>query len=385
MILLKRCLLNDANLYNISASDGPSNGSKLDLYKNIVEMSNMLDPFEIVQDKTKSRIEFYNLNIDDNTAIELIKPFYQQIRHGLAFDWIMNYCMKLVLDYMPPNSPYFVFKGTLPFIEQFKDDVVFTTELNKLKEQLLPLLQWVAGNNDISHLPTLIESDTEVGKRSHYLVFLLEMLSISIGPGKLNHWSEQFNEMVNNHPKTEGDVIVVGGHFRLFAFGTIDDDTNKWYEISNGITMTESYRTQRKDYVRVFPDEMTFVRFENSTMMIDETYHPTISIDNGEFLSAVEFGNNGISVVLDVPHTLTISYKFKQDINNPKQIKIKGGENCVIKDSLITLDETGKCSTQIVFRGNSVTFKISDVDKKYPFSFFTTKKIQQDGDKFAWL
>ena len=385
MILLKKCLLNDHNLYNFGACDGPSAGSEMDLYTNVVEMVNMLDPFEIVYQRTIKTLEHYDLQVDATTAGVILKPIYQKLRHGLAFDWVMNYCIKLILQVMPEGSPYVVFKGTDPFIAKFENDPIFSNELLELYQQLQQLFQWVVGEHCISEITPLITSNTIVNERSHYLVLLIELINNCIGPAKLVHWSEHFDKMLHNHPETEGDIIVVGGHFRVFAFGNLDDTENKWHVLPNGIKMSEIYRTQRTDYVRVFPDEMTFVRFEDGAMIIDETYFPMISIDNGPFVHAVEFQKTGISCQLDVPHTLTISYKFKQNINTPKQIKLRAGENCIIKDQLITLDIDGKATTQVVFRGNSVTFKISDPDKHYPFGFFSTKHIQGDSTSFAWL
>lgn len=386
MILLKKCLLNKSNLYNFGAIDGPSRGSERDIFKNVSEMTNMLDSFEHVSTDTRKKLTYYNLEIDDVVANEILRPFHQQLRHGLAFDWVMNYCMKQILDKLPKGSPYVEFKGTTKFIQQFNNDVVFNLELHNLTTELNKIFQWVVGeDNKISDLSSLVETNDDVRKRSHYLVFLLQMLADSIGPAELLHWTEHFDKMIHNHPETDGDVLVVGGHARVFAFGDIDGTGNKWHKLPNGITMSGTYRIQRKDYTRSFPDEMTFVRFEDGAMVIDETFFPTISIDNGPFINAIEFGEKGLSCTLDQPHTLTIAYKFEQDINNPKQIKLRAGENCIIKDPIVTLDKDGKATTQILFRGNSATFKIADPDKKYPFGIFTTKNIQSDIDTFAWL
>jgi hypothetical protein len=391
MILLTKCLLDNTNLYHFASADTPSNGSETCLYQNIVEMANILDPFEIVYAKVEKNTKNYNMDIDNTKAIEIIKPLYQVIRHGLAFDWVMNHLMTKILDVLPAGHQYPIFKGTAPFIEQHAgDDLIFATEIANIEAELDTVFKWVFGDESINCLKDINLDDITIKKQqvldnSKYLVFLVEMLSESIGQVVLHHWTDHFTKMGLDHPYVQDDVIVVGGQYRAFAYGNIDGTGIKWHLLSNGIGMSGSYRTQRKDYVRVFPDEMTFVRFENDTMYIDETYFPMISIDDGEFTNAIDFLKDGLSCSLDAPHKLTISYKFKQDINTPKQIKLRAGENCVIKDQLVTLDINGKAETQIVFKGNSATFKIADPDKKYPFAFFTTKTISGNSSSFAWL
>ncbi len=391
MILLTKCLLDNTNLYHFASADTPSNGSETNLYQNIVEMANILDPFEIVYDKAETNTKTYNMAIDKTIAIEILKPVYQIIRHGLAFDWVMNHVMTKILEVLPVGHQYPVFKGTDPFIKfHTQTDTVFATEIANIESELDKLFNWVFGTKPTNYLKSInldnvSSEDQQILDRSKYLVFLIEMLWDSIGQVVLHHWTDYFTKMSAGHPYVQDDVIVVGSHFRAFVYGNIDGSGIKWHLLSNGIGMSGSYRTQRKDYVRVFPDEMTFVRFKDDAMYIDETYFPTISIDGGDFVNAVDFLKQGLTCSLDVPHKLTINYKFIQDINTPKQIKLRAGENCVIKDQLVTLDINGKAETQIVFKGNSATFKIADPDKKYPFAFFTTKTITGDSSSFAWL
>ena len=390
MILLQKSLL-DNSLYQFSASDIPSVGSETDIYTNIIEMANVLDPFDVVLSRVLRKIKSYNLPIDEQIAKELLFNYYEGIRHGMAFDWVMNYVVKLILDYLPSGHQYFIFKGTMPFVETFKDDEVFQNEIKRLSDDLVSILNWVFKDKSHDYLKnlhimdTISEEDKELIDRSSYLILLIEMLVDSIGYVKQQHWTEQFYKMVYNHPYVVDHVIVVGCANRAFAFGNLDNTTVKWHLLSKGIQMSGSYRTQRKEYIRAFPDEQTFVRLDSDVFWIDETYFPTISIDNGDFLNAVDYTANGIKCDLDVPHQLTLKYKFKQDINNPKQIKLRAGENCIIRDSLVTLDSDGKAETQIVFRGSSATFKVADPDKKYPFGIFTTKKITGNTESFAWL
>lgn len=384
MILLEKFPL-DMSLYRFNASDTPSVGSETDLYINVKEMANVLDPFDIVYDRVLPKIKNYNLLLDKDIATNILGDYYNNIRHGLAFDWTMNYVIKLIADVLPLGIHYRVFKGTQPFIDMFKDDQVFQDEIQRLHDDTTILFNGIFGDNPHDCLITNIIKDPDIIKKSDYLTLLIEMLQDSIGYMYKGHWSEQFTKMFNDHPYTTNHLIVTGCSDRAFCYGDLDGTGIKWHLLSNGIQNGGSFRTQRSGYIRAFPDEQTFVRIENDTMWLDETYFPMISINNGPFVSALEF-NGGIECQLEKPYTLTLNYKFKQDINNPKQIKLTAGQNCIIRDPIVTLDETGSATTQIIFRGSSVTFKITDPDKHYPFSFFTTSKITGDLDgAFAWL
>jgi adenylosuccinate synthase len=74
---------------------------------------------------------------------------------------------------------------------------------------------------------------------------------------------------------------------------------------------------------------------------------------------------------------MMIRYPFAPmyDDVGKKVIKVKGNLNCVVKDETVTLDENNCAETQVMFRGNKVSFKISDSDKKYPFTFFTSSDM----------
>ncbi len=387
MILLKKCLIDRSSLYVIATSDMASNGSETDLYHNICEMTNILYPFEQACEQVDTNFRNYDMNLSKDTLTEIIKPVYQQIRHGLAFDWVMNYTMKLILDFLPSDAPYVVFKGTEPFINQFQDDVVFVDELNNIETALNKIFKWVVGEEEldiIKRIPTntMNQKRLDILARSKYLVYLLELLVVSIGPAKKSHWHEQFIKMYYDHPHVYGDVIVVGGKYRAFIYGDIDNTGTKWHLLSNGIKMSDTYRVQRGEYVRAFPDEMTFFKFVDNSMLIDESYLPTISINGQPSINNVQFLEQGHTCTLNTPHQLTITYKFIQDPDHPKRLKLTAGKNCTIKDDIITLDQNGQATTEVTYTDTSVLFKITDSEKIYPPAIFTTK---QNNAEFDWL
>lgn len=383
MILLSKSILDPSNLYVFSASDCPSNGSETDLFQNIVESTSLLDPFEQVFDIVKSSAIGAKLEL--SIAEEHIKPLYQIIRHGLCFDWVMNYTMKMILTYLPDDSPFIIFKGTQPFIDMFENDPIFNNELLNIAGEVTKLINWVVGDKPLNYLKNIDIDDDVTMIRSKYVVCLVSMLKHGIGNYKREYWTNRMVEIYNEHPQYEHQVIITGSHFRAFALGNLDHTFPKWHLLENGIKVSGTYRTQRKEFIRAFPDEMTFVRFIDGAMAVDETYFPMISIDDQPYISALNFTNNHQSINLDVPSTLKIKYKFIQNIDQPKQIKLRAGENCVIKDELITLDENGIGTTQIVFKSTTVSFKISDPDKLYPFAFYSTNKLQGNSSKFEWL
>lgn len=407
MFLLRKSHLDDG-LYVMGATDTPSVGSTQDLYTNVYESANILDPFDTVFHKTSIKLGTLGYEFDEKQASELLTTFYNDIRNGLSFDWVMNYVIGLILK-VYPFSYHFEFKGTQPFIDKFMGDPVFVTELSRIRNDLDEIIDWVFNGTDrnmfvdmvtksgttnleaaIQYLrdndsATLLALDLSVCERTNYLVLLMEMLQESIGFTKRSYWTDRMNSMIDGFQDHGTDVIVCGAQERAFAFGDIDGKGIKWNLLTGGIKMNGSYRTQRKEYIRAFPDQMTFFKFVDNTLYVDETYFPTISIGGGDWMDAVTFQNSVHTYDLDKPLTLKLKYKFNQNPNNPKTIKLRAGANCVVKDQTVVLDEDGVGTTQIVFRSNTVSFKVSDPDKMYPFAFFSTKDLNSSNGSFAWL
>jgi hypothetical protein len=137
-----------------------------------------------------------------------------------------------------------------------------------------------------------------------------------------------------------------------------------------------SNRSQRSDYVRVFPDEMTFFRFTPHSVIIDESYFPVISFDGGStWISSVDFTDKQ-DLELDKPLRMIIKYKFPQVAGEPRRIKLKAKANCVLKDAQLELGADGTAETQVVFRGDSIGFKIAEEKKEYPFAVFNNSKLK---------
>lgn len=404
-------------LYTMASTDIASGGSETQLYVNVSESANTLDPWEDVFAKAMKSLSSYGYEIDSKIAEDKLKPFYQLLRHGLSFDWVMNHVVS-VINAKFPFSRYVKFKGTGPFIEHFQDDLVFSAGITELEQALQPIYDWVFsqypdqdvfaklsayadGTNDIYEAIAYAEANppsqpfiipTLTLPRTAYLILLMEMISIAIGWTKRVYWTDRIFAIESASPGDQSYdfVVVVGGKFRMFAYGRIGDDAEaKWHLLNSGLkNLGFSERSQDSAYIRAHPDEMTFFRFADSCLYIDETMFPKVSfyedstLSWGPWITALSFKDQTLPV--DTPLRMKVHYSFTQDPLKVKQIKIKGSLNCLIKDTALTLDSNGEASTQIVFRGNSASFIVSDVDKQYPFAVFNTDKIVPS-DTFKWL
>lgn len=393
-------------LFTMASLDAATSGSESQLLVNVQESAAVLDPWENVLPKAKATISKFGYEIDDEVALDQIKHFYQVLRHGMAFDWVLNSVIGKVLNVFP-FTKHFEFKGTRPFIESFADDPVFTAEMQYIDTELQKVLSWVfegypepgvfkrlaeyANTSDLAEAIGYARVNrpdrpfalpTAKLYRTNYLVLLLEMLWIGVGMVKRDYWTQRFEAIRIGVP---GFVIVVGNKFRAFAYGDLNDGQGVcWHCLDNGIRLLGiSERQQDTAYLRAFPDEMTFFRIDRGTLYVDETMFPKVSFDDGEtWVTTNDFADRA-EVHIDKPMKLRIKYAFPVDPNKPKTIKVKATLNCVVKDATVTLDENGEAETQIVFRGNQVTFIIMDVDKKFPFGVFKSKQVKVTS--FDWL
>lgn len=396
--------------YTMAATDAASDGSSTQLLKNIWESASVLDSWETVFPKAKAAVAMFGHDIDDAEAEAHVKHFYQTMRHGLSFDWMLNYvCCKLLNVF--PFSRAFEFKGTEPFVDSFADDKVFQEELFEINKELDALYNWafegypdrmvyarlalIDGSNvgnamyELSVNPKAGDGSPYVipvatASRINYIHLLQEMLMQSVGFAKRGHWHEFFAKIKADE---YNGILVVGNKFEAFAYGKfIGEEAASWHRLNNGIKMMGySERQQRSEYIRAFADEMTFFRFQNDTLYVDETLFPQISFDDGETWLTGNTLKEAVTGQIDKALKMKIRYPFApryEDIGQ-KTIKLKGSLNCIIKDATVVLDENNEASTQIVFRGAKVSFKISDADKKYPFTFFATSSISIDS--LTWL
>lgn len=386
--------------------DAPGNGSKTSMYQNVIESCSLLNPFEDVFHSILPTFKAYGYQIYDVADFESkIKPFYQKLRHGLAFDWVLNHILNKIYTTFP-FCHFNKFKGTDPFIKLHTEDEVFKNELRSLDEDYNKLLSVLFEGLDKTVFTRLVKDSgtTDFIKcviwardnnkiqdyfiteqliyNMNYLVALGLMLDKSIGIVKRGIWHEKFEKIKN---KEIDGVIICGGKFRAFGYGTIwDRETPKWHLFDMGIIVDpNSCRSQRKEFLRVFPDEMTFFRFTPHSITLDESFFPYISFDDGKtWFNTLQFSKEK-NLPLDKPVKMKIKYKFKQDPDNPRLIKVKAHENCVVKDAELILDENGIAETQLIFRGESVGFKISEDKKEYPFAVFENSNLKIKD--FDWL
>jgi hypothetical protein len=226
--------------------------------------------------------------------------------------------------------------------------------------------------------------------RINYAILMMEMLTLSVGSFNRVVWTNRIKAVQESAPGHEDLAIVVGGHYSAFAYGDIyDTGVPSWHDLSSGITIyAMNTRVDRKDVVRVAPDEMTFFWFSDVELFIDESKVPTVQFDlpDGTTTDWIDprafIGMPGFT--LDATMKMRIKYDFPQDPESPKTISLKGSLSTVVKDKLIVLDDQGIGETQVVFRSNVVSFKVADPEKKYPFTFFSSSTIENPTD-FAWL
>lgn len=414
MIMLKR--LAWCPYWTIVSMDSPQRGaSATDKYTNLMEAATILDPFDIVLQEAILRLNKIGISdLDPKVAEEQIKPYYEMIRHGLAFDWVVNSCVAIIVEHYP-FSPHIEYGGTKPFIEQFTGDEVFAYELERMHSDIYQFLNWVfegyvdrsvykrmsayAGTTSLveAYEYSLVNPPKEpfeipllTAYRINYAILFMEMLTLCVGYFNRKVWTDRIQNVKDSAPGHEDLAIVVGGENRAFAYGDLNDTGEvKWHALASGISVYAlNTRVDRTDIVRVIPDEMTFFRFDENTLYIDESLVPQVKFtlpdgsDTG-WLNPKLFPDY-VGLQLDVAMKMQVKYEFPQDPANPKTISLKGAENTVIKDKYIVLDKDGIGETQIAFRANVISFKIADPEKKYPFTFFSSKKIETS-DTFAWL
>ena len=393
----------DSTLYKVGMLDAPGNPSKTSMFHNIVESSSLLNPFENVYQQIQKRFKSFGYSIYDYNDFESkVKPLYQLLRHGLAFDWVLNHLITKIYKIFP--FCYFKeFKGTSTFINN-QNDPIFISELELIDKYFSDLINSLFLNLDTSVFTRLSTdaNSTDFLKcvvwarennkindyyitenliyNMNYLVALGLMLENCVGFVKRVTWHSLFEKIEKS--EVEG-LLICGGKFRAFAFGKLNSATPKWHRFDLGIQFFhESFRSQRDDIIRVFPDEMTFFRFTQNSIIIDESYFPLVSFDSGKtWLNSITFKD--ASLELDVPLRMKIRYKFKLKEGEERIIKIKGKNSCLLKDNELILNSQGEAETQIVFRGESIGFKISEAKKEYPFAVFNNSKSKITN--FEWL
>ena len=386
--------------YVMGRTDAATDGSSTQIMTNIWEAASVMDRWETALPKAKNVLKNFGYEVQDDEAEANIKHFYQTMRHGMCFDWMLNYvCAKILRVF--PYSRIFEFGGTVDFVNSFYGDKVFDRELAEIEVELSAVMDWVfedypdrqvysrlfkitgtsveAAIYALNAMPELGDGNPYViplktASRINYLGLLLELLGQAVGFVKREVWHQDFEDIRNGVTK---NLIVVGNKYEAFAYGNLDGEVC-WHRFENGIRMFGySERQQRSEYIRAFADQMTFFRPTADTLFVDETLFPQVSFDNGETWLTGNTFQEAPGVAIDKPTKMLVRYPFPpmyEDIGK-KKIKLSGSLNCVVKDAVVILDENNQAETQIMFRGNKVSFKISDSDKKYPFTFFTSSNM----------
>ena len=403
MILLTPSPLH-AGLFTMGAMDSPENEAGGGLWDNVHEACTFMWPFEDQYERAMAALKNYgNINVDAKVAEEQLKPIYQALRHGLSIDWVVNYVLGAIVKRYP-FTKHFEFKHTQEFIDNHVRYPMFAQYISYLHERLDKLFDWVfegwpdptvfarmhdwSQNDSLARTlsmlethpvdkPFIVPENAELS-RIGYLTVLMEMLQQSVGFAKRQGWTTLFEEI----EKGLDEVIVCGGKYAVFAFGRLNGKLD-WYHMKNGVkTLGVPGRTTRKGVMRSFPDEMTFFKFADSTLWIDETHFPQISFNGNDWFSPADIATLNASAEMDKPMWLHVRYDL--DGAAGRTVKVVGKQNCGIRDDKVTLDNNGYGKTQVIFRANEVSLKIADVEKKLPFGIFTTKAVRPTTD-FEWL
>jgi hypothetical protein len=413
MIMLKR--LTWCPYWTMYSMDSPQRGASDNKYINVMEACTILDSFEILYDEAVMSLNRQGVrDFDFRTAEKVLKPCFQQLRHGLAFDWVINSCVSIVAEYYP-FTYHKEFSGTQKFIDLFANDLVFSAEVDSVQRKVYEILEWVFEdypdksvykrmsahaktiNLEQAYEYTITNPPAEpfvipfiTSIRVNYAILFMEMLTIGVGAFKRQIWTSRIEAIKDSAPSHEDLVAVVGSKFRIFVYGDLFDEGKvAWHILNEGIEVNPfNTRVDRPDVARIIPDYMTFFEFTENKLVIDESKVPMVQFTYNDGTMSEWTDPRAFTTmegfILDQPMIVKIRYDFPQDPKNPKVIGVKGSISTIIKDSLITLDKNGIGTTQVVFRANSISFKVFDPDDLYPFTFFSSSLIKYS-DNFDWL
>ena len=121
--------------FEMGRIDAATDGSSTQVMTNVLESASVMDRWETALPKAKAVLHNFGYEIVDSEAEENVKHFYQTMRHGMCFDWVLNYVCTRILRVFP-YSRIFEFGGTKDFINDFYEDKVFTEELAEIETEL---------------------------------------------------------------------------------------------------------------------------------------------------------------------------------------------------------------------------------------------------------
>lgn len=394
MLLIKKSAL-DTTLFNIAYMDSPGNSRSNNLYHNILEGATILDSFEDAYKSIVTDYENFGYRIEDYKQFEsIVKPFYQALRHGFGFDWIINYFVGEIVRYFP-FSHFEKFKGTDPFFSEHRSDPVFREEIGKLegnfarlidnifvsgdptvlrrlvadsgKTDFIDCAQWAQENNVLDKYVVSEESLY----RTNYLVALGMMLNDGVGLIKRNVWHSLLEKIKAQEAGHTEIAAVCGGKYRALAFGNLDGSGPKWHLFDKGIRALDTF-----DYA--IPTQATNLRVTPTTIELVNIL-PALSIGEWTFVDPASFGRSDLQKG-NAQH-MRVKYPFNKA--NGHTVELKAIEGCIIKDQAVALNENGEGETQIVITGDKVQIAVSTPSSLLPYAKFEHSEVNKS--QVEWL
>ena len=394
MILLKPCPF-DKNLYYTALIDSPGKASSTNIFTNIVEAGTCLYSFEDAYNEICQSFERFGYSIQSSEDfLKWAKPFYQSLRHGLSFDWVINHFVGLLKSYFPFCAAK-KFKGTDSFIQKHMADQTFSDELSHVQKLFDDFVEFVFEGSDPSALRRLSEDagseilldcmqwlqenekfeDYNISEqaliRTNYIVALVMMLSDGVGIIKRISWHKEFDDIESG----SDSIIVSGGKFRALAYGNFDGEP-KWKLFDEGLCYSSSGAPL--DYKGTIPGLSTLIQILPTKILFDESFRPQISLNSDNFVTPEVFVN--LQIYLDKPQKIKIKFNLL-DIAGTV-VECTAIKDCMFKDSTIVVGEDGIGETQIVFCGPNPEFEIGNTRGIVPANRFKNVAVQA---KIDWL
>lgn len=394
MILLKPCPF-DKNLYYTALMDSPGKASSTNIFTNIVEAGTCLYSFEDAYNEICQSFERFGYSIQSSEEfLKFAKPFYQSLRHGLSFDWVINHFVGLLKSYFPFCAAK-KFNGTDSFIQKHMADQTFSDELSHVQKLFDDFIGFVFEGSDPSALRRLSEDagseilldcmqwlqenekfdDYNISEqalmRTNYIVALVMMLSDGVGIIKRISWHKEFDDIESG----SDSIIVSGGKFRALAYGNFDGEP-KWKLFDEGLCYSSSGAPV--DYKGTIPGLSTLIQILPTKILFDESFRPQISLNSDNFVTPEVFVN--LQLYLDKPQKIKIKFNLL-DIAGTV-VECTAVKDCMFKDSTIVVGEDGIGETQIVFCGPNPEFEIGTTRGIVPANRFKNVAVQA---KIDWL
>lgn len=395
MILLEP-IVELPGFYQTALMDNCIDEADTSLIENIWEGATLLSNFETAWKRALDRLVPYGYvftDADFQVGEKYVKPLWQCVRNGLAYDWAINYTVSM-LEAAYPYTKHTRFKHTEANINRFLEDDVFADAVSDIAQHVSGLNEFafVAFENPRAfaelyrNFPgkSLEEALTEAAAygehygfptnqegfdRMRFLVVAMEMLSQAIGSVKREHWHRIFAQIENGVGEVGDCVVLMGSKFSAYCYGRLDGHLG-WHYFANGIQMLgTSGRIRTLGENKKFPDKMTFFHMSNNTVHVDETHFPKLSLDGKSWYSPQDWVSLDKKITRE-PMQVYVKYEHPYAANGTVKVK---GTGILVKDETVQLDANGVGSTQIQARGHGPEIKIVEGTKTLPFGVFPSK------------